>query len=124
MRLTEIHARLPILYHGTCSDSADALCATGWHPGRWSAGGNGGQRRYLYLSTGYEDALWFAQEKGCDIVVMLTEVPPDSVIVDPEDGIGDDVWDEIARNAHFGMPGKLALTKPLGAAHFRLATPS
>lgn len=103
------------LYHGTCSD---ALCKTGWTPNSGHVGGNRGQSRFLYLSSMPEDALWIAQQKGCDIVLVVHDVPEDSLIVDPEDGIADTVYDEL-HNEH-GLPGKVALFKSLGPEHFSL----
>ena len=110
---------VPVLYHGTCEDNAAHLIQHGWHPHSGTSGGNQGQTRYLYLSTDREDALWFAQEKGCDTVLAVRNIPLDCLIVDPEDGIGDSV--EAEMNLPHGLPGKLALTKPLAASHFQVA---
>lgn len=106
-----------VLYHGCCEDSADNLVARGWSPNSWTSGGNMGDRRYLYLTTGEEDALWFANEKGCDSIVAVTNVPIDCLIVDPEDGTWDTVEEELSNKN--GLPGKVALTKSLSAKHFR-----
>jgi hypothetical protein len=120
MRLVESGARdVSILYHGTCPKNAASLVRDGWTPRSGSQGGNMGQTRYLYLTTDREDALWFAQEKGCDTVVEIHDVPVDHLIVDPEDGSSDTLDNEI--NSVHGLPGKVALTKPLPAVHFRLA---
>lgn len=105
------------VYHGTCADSAASLCANGWAPNSGVAGGNQGQARYLYLTTGIEDAEWFANEKGCTTVLAVT-VPVASLIVDPEDGVGDTLEDEI-NNSH-GLPGKVALTRPVGPEAFKV----
>ena len=72
MRLIEGTGVAPVLYHGTCPDNAASLVQNGWTPRSGSQGGNMGQTRYLYLTTGREDALWFADQKGCDTVVVLT----------------------------------------------------
>ena len=114
---------VPILYHGTCEENAIHLIKNGWEPRipksiRASQTANMGQARYLYLSTGYEDALWFAEQRGCNTVIELHNVPIDYLIVDPEDGVSDTVEDEL--KGFRGMPGKVALTKPLSANHFRL----
>lgn len=101
------------LYHGTCSD---LLTRTGWSPASGQSGGNGGQARYLYLTSSPEDATWFAEEKGCDIVLVVSDVPASFLIVDPEDGMTDSVEDEL--NSPHGIPGKVALTRPLAAEHF------
>jgi hypothetical protein len=109
---------VPLLYHGACADSAKVITRIGWTPRSGSVGGNQGQSRYLYLSTGFEDALWFAQQKGCSTVVEVRDVPFDYLIVDPEDGSYDSLADELA--GHHGLPGKVALVKPLPASHFRI----
>jgi hypothetical protein len=101
------------LYHGTCSD---ILTKTGWEPNSGQQGGNMGQTRYLYLTSGPEDAMWFAEEKGCSTVLVVRDVPADALIVDPEDGTYDTVEDEL--NSPHGLPGKVALTRALGPEHF------
>jgi len=78
-----------------------------------------GQTRYLYLTTGREDAEWFANAKGCSTIVQVT-VPIEYLRVDPEDGIGDTVEDEL--NSAHGLPGKVILTKSLGPEHFKIIT--
>lgn len=108
------------LYHGTCAGNAESLCANGWTPNSGTVGGNQGQTRYLYLTSGIEDAEWFANEKGCTTVLAVT-VPMASLIVDPEDGIGDTVEDEI--NNSMGLPGKVALTRPVGPEAFKVVKP-
>jgi hypothetical protein len=117
--LHEATKTVAILYHGTCPESAASLIQNGWTPrtGRQSLSANMGQPRYLYLSTGREDALWFAEQRGCDAVVEVHDVPFDYLIVDPEDGSSDTLEDELA--GFEGGPGKVALTKPLPASHFR-----
>lgn len=108
------------VYHGTCAANAASLCENGWAPNSGAVGGNQGQARYLYLSTGVEDAEWFANEKGCTTVLAVT-VPMAYLIVDPEDGIGDTLEDEI--NNHMGLPGKVALTRPVGPESFKVVKP-
>jgi hypothetical protein len=110
-------ATIKALYHGTCENQAQMLLATGWSPSRHFKGGNAGQTKYLYLTSEYDDALWFAQEKGCNTVLKLTNVPIDYLIVDPEDGTGDTVEDELG---HAPLPGKVALIKPLSRTYFSL----
>lgn len=104
------------LYHGTTPEAAEALALNGWRPNVAAPGANQGQSRYLYLSTHYEDALWFAEQKGSDVVVRLENVPVGMLAVDPEDGTGDTVEAEIS--SPHGLPGKLVLTRPLAAEHF------
>lgn len=115
MRLVETAGGIT-LYHGTCEANAKALMQNGWKPGSGQQGANMGQTRYLYVTNVVENALWFAQEKGCDTVVKLTNVPLAALQVDPEDGTGETVQDEL-NNAH-GLPAYLVLTQPLSAEHF------
>jgi GNAT superfamily N-acetyltransferase/2'-5' RNA ligase len=109
------------LYHGTCAENAKRLINNGWRPNQVPQGGNIGQTKYLYLSTGYNDALWFAEEKGCNVVLEVT-CPMDSLKVDPEDGFAETVEDELSTEERIGTPGKLVLTKPLGAEHFTVVS--
>lgn len=107
------------LYHGTTEESAALLMRNGWQPAVHQTGGNCGQNRFLYLSTGYEDALWFAQEKGSETVLQLTDIPVAFLRVDPEDGCADTVEEEL--NHPSGLPGKVILTRPIDASFFSLA---
>ena len=120
MRFQEIKeaSRMITLYHGTCSDSAKILLSQGWSSNSGTTGGNQGNPGYLYLTTEYDDAMWFAQQKGCNTVLKISDVPVSFLIVDPEDGVGDDVEDEI--NSKFGLPGKVVLTRSLPKGHFSL----
>jgi GNAT superfamily N-acetyltransferase len=106
------------LYHGTCPENGEALCKNGWAPRQSSMGGNMGQPRYLYLSTGKEDALWFAEEKGCSTLVEVKDVPLSYLKVDPEDGTSDTLEEEL--HSTTGLPGKVVLTRPLPAEHFHV----
>jgi hypothetical protein len=110
------------LYHGTSADSGNALVANGWGPNLWASGGNCGSSRYLHCTTGPEDALWFAEEKGESTLIEIREVALAALIVDPDDGTGDNVLDELAIAARTGLPAKLALKHPLAAVHFHLVT--
>ncbi len=111
--------RTVTLYHGTTPESAALLLERGWEPNKFASGGNCGQPRYLYLSTGYEDALWFAQEKGCEEVLELRDIPLRFLRVDPEDGTYDTVAEEIDNTVNF--PGKLVLWKAIGPENFAVA---
>ena len=106
------------LYHGTCPESAKNFLANGWQPRTTGAGANMGQSQYLYLTTEPDDALWFAQEKGCNTVLKVSNVPMSILKVDPEDGVGDTVYDEL--NSSSGAPGKVVAIRPLGKEHFSL----
>lgn len=107
------------LYHGTCEDNAAALMRQGWTPYRAPMGGNMGRRCYLYLSTDPEDARWFSNQKGCDVVMAVRDIPVALLRVDPEDGSSDTVEDELTLPQRMkGLPGKVVLTRALGPDHF------
>lgn len=108
------------LYHGTCPDSASLLCKNGWAPNQVPVGGNMGQSKFLYLSTGWEDAQWFAQEKGCDTVLEVRDIPLTFLAVDPEDGSSDTLEEELNLPKTTGLPGKVVLTHSLPANHFHV----
>lgn len=114
------HERIT-LFHGTTDESAAALMKDGWKPRSGGVGGNMGQTKYLYLSTHYEDALWFAQEKGSDVVLSV-EVDRDCLAVDPEDGVAEDLEGELA--LPYGLPGKLVATGPIPPEAFSRADPA
>jgi len=121
--MTETTAASTItLYHGTSADSGNALVASGWKPNQWAVGGNCGSSRYLHCTTGRDDALWFAEEKGESTLVEVRDVAFAALIVDPDDGIGETVLDELAIAERTGFPAKLALKQPLRAGYFRLVT--
>ena len=108
------------LYHGTSHASAAALQANGWQPRAGSQGGNMGNPAYLYLTSGWEDAQWFANEKGESAIVQLRDVPLAFLRPDPEDEAGFTMAELLERIAEEpdGMPSKFILTKPLPASHF------
>ena len=91
------------LYHGTCKENADNLVENGWKPSN-RIGSNMGQGQYLYLSSEPEDALWFAQEKGCDTVVEVKDIPIELLRPDPEDEAGFSMNDLLRRIDETGFP--------------------
>lgn len=109
-----------ILYHGTTPENAERLLKNGWEPNIAPSGGNCGQARYLYLSTEFEDALWFSQQKGCDVVLEVRNVPFEHLKVDPEDGVYDRLEEEM--NQPTGLPGKVVLWKPHPADGFAIVS--
>lgn len=106
------------LYHGTCEDDTQKLLAEGWKPSQQASGANQGNPKYLYLSTEPADALWFAEEKGCNVVLVVKNIPLNYLEVDPEDGVGSTVVEELAISQRTGLPAKLVLTQPLPAKYF------
>lgn len=112
-------SRTYTLYHGTTPESAAALVADGWQPRSAPSGGNCGNPRYLYLSSEFEDALWFSQQKGCDVVLQFDDVPEALLAVDPEDGTEDTVSEEL--DSPYGMPGKVVLLEAVPSAMIRYA---
>jgi hypothetical protein len=108
------------LYHGTSRENAIKLLNQGWSPFQISSGANRGNPRYLYLTNEPENALWFAQEKGESIVLVLEDIPLEYLAVDPEDGLKDSVEQEILHSVKTKLPAYLVLTKPIGPNFFKL----
>jgi len=106
------------LYHGTCEANGKNLIENGWKPLNNGYGGNMGNPKYLYLSSEPEDALWFAEEKGCNTVIMLLNIPIENLRPDPEDESGFSMSELINRIDKF--PAKFILTIPLDKTYFKL----
>jgi hypothetical protein len=107
---------VPQLYHGTCPDYANSLLKNRWSPNSGTKGGNSGNPRYLYPTTTSENAQWYAQEKGCNTIIALINIPKSMLMVDPEDGSNDTVDEELSMR----LPGCVVLTQALGPEHFKL----
>ena len=110
-----------MLYHGTTDANAARLLRDGWHPRSGCAGSQCGDPRFLYLTNIPENALWYATEKGGD-ALLAVEVPLAWLIVDPHDGVADDVRAELS--LPHGLPGNVCLTRALKASAFRPMEPS
>jgi hypothetical protein len=108
------------LYHGTTKENANSLLKFGWK-GYSPKGSNVGQSKYLYVTNVYDNALWYADRKG-DTTVLEVIAPLSHLSVDPEDGIGDDVDDELMRTKKLGLPANLVVTKPLPSSAFKNTT--
>jgi hypothetical protein len=118
--LNEGVGRVLTLYHGTCGDNGKNLIENGWEPIITGYGGNMGNPNYLYLSSEPEDALWFAEEKGCDTVIEVVNVPIKYLRPDPEDEAGFTMKELLDRINTSGFPAKFVLTKPLDNTHFKI----
>lgn len=108
------------LYHGTCEDNAISLIKQGFKPLTQSMGSNMGNPNFLYLSSDPQDALWFAEEKGCDTIIMVNNIPLNYLRPDPEDEAGFTMNDLLDRIDNHDLPSKFILTKELGSKHFTL----
>jgi hypothetical protein len=112
------------LYHGTCKENALEIIQNGWSP-KGYIGGNMGRGDILYLTSLSEDTLWFAEEKGCNCVLIVKNIPISYLIFDPEDG-DPDLYNYKIENAikriksGEQIPVKLALKKTLSATHIEL----
>jgi len=108
------------VYHGTCDSDADYLLQNGYNPNNKNTmvGGNIGQRGLLYVTTEPENAFWFAQEKGCDVVLEISDVSIEALIVDPEDGYGESVEEELKFSKETGVPAYLAVNDKLDKRQF------
>lgn len=102
------------LYHGTCVGNANNLIKNGWNPNLVSIGSNMGNPKYLYVSSSPEDALWFANQKGCDVVLEI-EVTKDVIKPDPEDEDGFTLIELIDRMEKTKLPSKFIITKPISS---------
>lgn len=107
------------LYHGTCKYSGDKLIQFGWEPMRVYQGSNMGNPKYLYLTSGIEDAEWFANEKGCDTIVQVKDIPLTYLKPDPEDEAGYSMEELIDRMKTI-RPSKFVLIQRLDSSHFDL----
>jgi hypothetical protein len=74
------------------------------------------QPKFLYLTNILENARWFSEQKGENIVLEVT-VPKSYLLVDPEDGHSDTVDEEL--NSKIGFPGYVVCYKPLAANSFK-----
>lgn len=118
--INENATRTFTLYHGTCSNNGVKLIEHGWEPKNVAYGSNMGNPNYLYLSSEPEDALWFAEEKGCNTVIQVSNIPIDYLRPDPEDEAGFTMIELLDRIDNTSSPAKFILTKPLNKSHFTL----
>jgi hypothetical protein len=107
------------LYHGTCEDSAKKLLENGWKPNQIGKGGNVGKTDLLYITNEFDNAMWFANEKGCNTVIALKNIPMDWLIVDPEDAIENTVQKELERSVKTKLPAYLAIHTTITKDHFK-----
>lgn len=105
------------LYHGTTLRSAERMLSEGWSPHSHPSGSQCGRPHLLCLTTTPDNALWYAQEKGCTTVLEIT-VPLTHLGVDPDDGVADTVTEEC--QLPHGLPGNLVCKRPLPSTAFRL----
>lgn len=117
-KLNEYRNDTITLYHGTCLINAQNLVQNGWQPNKTTSGSNQGNPSYLYLTTDPEDALWFAEEKGCDSIIIVSDIPLSYLRPDPEDEAGFSMSELLNRKN--GLPSKFILIKELGPKHFSI----
>lgn len=108
------------LYHGTCPENLDNLLKNGWLPRTTGVGGNMGQPKYLYVSSDPEDALWFSQEKGCNTVIKISNVPISYLKPDPEDESGFTMGELLFRIKNSNSPSKFVITQPIEKKYFSI----
>jgi len=106
------------VYHGTCASNANQLIKNGWKPNLHESGANQGNSKYLYVSSMAEDALWFAENAGCNTIVKIENVPVSNLLPDPEDESGYTINDLLQRIDKGIMPAKFILHQPLEASYF------
>jgi hypothetical protein len=95
----------------------------GWEPNSGFKGTNQGNPRYLYVTTKPQNAEWFANERNCDTVLQLI-VSKAYLAVDPEDGIGETIDEELAAAERNHLPANLVVFKPLPANAFKIYSPT
>ena len=108
------------LYHGTTRENAKLLLKNGFIPNQVGRGSNQGQSQFLYLTTDEENALWFSEQSGSNIVLEISNINESWLIVDPEDGVGESVEDELKISMRTKTPANFALKFPIGPEHFKL----
>lgn len=108
------------LYHGTTKENALKLLENGWAPFQVSSGANGGNPKFLYVTNEPENALWFAEQKGDNVVLEICDLDVDALKVDPEDGTGETVSEELFLSSKTKCPAYLVAFKPISADKIRL----
>lgn len=109
------------LYHGTNKNVADHLIKNGWQPRESGYSGNMGNPRYLYLTSDPENAMWYANEIGGDVVLEVRNIPIEYLIPDPEDEAGFTINELLNRMKKISkMPSNFALTQSINKNHFRI----
>jgi hypothetical protein len=119
-RINENLDKTITLYHGTCLYNGKNLINNGWKPIKKTYGANMGNPKFLYLTSEPEDALWFAEEKGCDTVIVVKNIPISFLRPDPEDEAGFTMVDLLDRMKHSSLPSKFILIKHLDSKHFEM----
>jgi hypothetical protein len=125
LKLYEEFSETITLYHGTCLGNAEQLVKDGWKPYSGTMGSNMGQSSYLYVTSEKEDALWFAEEKGCSSIVEIKDIPIVFLKFDPEDGDAD-LYDYSITTAinklknGYDSPIKFVITHELSAEKFKI----
>ena len=104
------------LYHGTTEERAKVLLTNGWEPNSSRGGANCGDPQLFYLTNVKENALWFAEQNGGDVVLELKDFPISNLRVDPHDGVGETLEEEI--NNKFGLPAYLVTNKSIDKNQF------
>lgn len=110
------------VWHGTSAESAIILCRDGWAPHSGPRGSQCGNPALLYVTTHPEDARWFADQKDLGTVLELL-IERSSLRVDPEDGVGETVAEELEASARFGVPAKLAVHRPISPGRIGVYAP-
>lgn len=106
------------LYHGTRLENGLNLIENGWKPSEGRMGGNIGQPKYLYLTSEPENALWYSNENGGDVIIEINNIPIDYLRPDPEDEAGYTMSDLLERMKRTKLPSNFVLIKPLTSEHF------
>ncbi len=106
------------LFHGTTKESAEMLMKTGWVPNSGRITANMGNRKYFYLTSDPEDALWFANEVGDETVLMVSNIPISGLYPDPDDSSGYSL-EELLKSM-YKHPSKFIVKTPISASQFSI----
>lgn len=105
------------LYHGTTLENGLNLIKYGWEPNRYS---NNIISNYLYLTSDYDDALWYANEKGGKTVIEISNIPIEYLQPDPVNEVGYNMTNLIHRIKKGNKPSKFILTEQLNCDFFNI----
>ena len=118
MKLHELlnEAKKMTVYHGTSKSSADNMVKVGWTPNKYGPTGNNGKSKYLYVSTMFDDALWFANEIG-DSTVVKIKCYQNDLYPDPDDE-GGFTKEELLKRKE--LPAKFIIKIPIAPHNIKI----
>jgi hypothetical protein len=116
--MKSVNVEFITLYHGTTLLNGLNLVKYGWEPNRCAT--DLSNSKYLYLTSDYDDAMWYANEKSGNTIVEITNIPIDFLSPDPESEIGYNIENLLRRLIKNKKPSKFVLTQTLNNEHFNI----